>query len=100
MQLLISFLMQQERSEDQQASGFIALCFVQVDVLVNAPPTSGILQATPVNGSSLQTQFNLLTFGWTDDPADFPFLYSFSFLDNSTSIFSVLRGKGNVLQVH
>lgn len=53
--------------------------FSEVNVLVNAPPSSGSLVVTPVIGEALTTPFDNSAGGWIDDPADLPLSYMFLF---------------------
>lgn len=49
----------------------------EVDVLINSPPSSGVLVASPLSGEALVTVFTLSAAGWTDDPVDYPLAYAF-----------------------
>jgi hypothetical protein len=49
-----------------------------VTVVMNAPPSGGILTASPTTGVALTTQFTLTTSRWTDDAADLPLSYVIS----------------------
>jgi hypothetical protein len=52
---------------------------VDVSVLINSPPTSGVLLVSPLSGEALTTAFTLSASGWTDDPTDLPLSYTFGY---------------------
>lgn len=41
-------------------------------VLMNSPPLGGYTSGAPLNGSALTDMFVVSTFGWNDDPSDYP----------------------------
>jgi len=58
----------------------------QLAVVVNSPPTSGVLYAQPLSGSVLVDSFSLITTYWADDSEDFPLQYEFFYyLQNGSS---------------
>jgi len=75
--------------------GSTIISVAKYTILVNSPPLSGALICTPVYGSSLADNFFISTNGWTDDPGDFPFLYSFNYYDSTNAVLVLLRGKSS-----
>ena len=50
-----------------------------VSITMNSPPMYGRIEVDPVDGISLQDSFFLLTYSWSDDPADYPLNYGLYF---------------------
>ena len=53
--------------------------FSRVTLRAASPPSSGVLQLFPSNGTGLVTTFLLATTRWTADASGYPLLYSFSY---------------------
>ena len=53
---------------------------------INTPPDSGTISATPLEGDSLSTSFEISTSGWVDD--DLPLNYQFGYSKNATTTIS------------
>lgn len=51
----------------------------RLTITMNSPPNGGILSVSPPSGNALTTTFQLSTFLWNDDAADFPLYYSYSY---------------------
>jgi hypothetical protein len=47
-----------------------------LQVEINSPPTSGSFLVSPTLGIALNTTFSMRASAWTDDPTDYPLLYS------------------------
>ena len=62
-----------------------------VTIVVNSPPSNGILSANPRTGFVLSTLFHVTTSGWVDDPSDIPLRYLFSSYDLSPRSSLVIR---------
>jgi hypothetical protein len=62
----------QYSGEPYSTPGYAALT-----VVVNSPPSSGVLAASPAQGAVMDTAFELSCSGWVDDATDLPLLYSF-----------------------
>jgi hypothetical protein len=62
----------QYSGEPDATPGYAALT-----VVVNSPPSSGVLAASPLEGVVMDTAFELSCSGWVDDATDLPLLYSF-----------------------
>ena len=54
--------------------------YSEISLQVNAPPTSGILVVSPLNGTEMVTSFTVLSRNWIDDPADYPLAYAFAYV--------------------
>ena len=71
----------------QIAAGYAASPTVSgsasVGILVNGPPYGGTLSVTPSKGYVLTTSYVLNTYGWYDDPSDYPLQYSMSYFSLS-----------------
>jgi hypothetical protein len=65
-----------------------AISICEIELTANSPPTSGSFTVTPESGDALSTEFDFSSTGWTDDVADFPLLYKFSY--SQTPVSSVL----------
>eukprot|EP01034_Spumella_vulgaris_P047469 gene47469-biopygen31177 len=51
--------------------------YSEIVLIVNAPPSGGLISSAPLTGAPLTTSFALLTTGWSDDPSDYPLTYDF-----------------------
>jgi len=51
--------------------------YIDVTIVVNAPPSNGEFEVSPQAGVVLLTEFSVLTFGWVDDTGDLPLSYAF-----------------------
>lgn len=51
----------------------------EVTMTANSPPVGGYLLVTPVTGYALDTLYSMVTSGWSDDAADYPFSYNFAY---------------------
>ena len=49
--------------------------FEQIEILMNSPPTGGILAIEPAIGLAMNTSFLFQTYDWTDDIDDYPIVY-------------------------
>ncbi|GMF20989.1 unnamed protein product [Phytophthora lilii] len=63
--------------------------FGSVSVVVNSPPTSGLLTVSPSSGYAMQDLFTLTCSLWSDDVDDYPLSYAFGVL--STTTFEALK---------
>ena len=55
-----------------------------VSIVMNQPPSGGVLRVTPGVGTALATTFEFSTSQWTDDSADFPLLYVLGYYNFDT----------------
>jgi hypothetical protein len=53
--------------------------FSTIEMKTNGPPVNGRVKVTPNEGIGLETNFNIQTSDWEDDPSDYPLTYSFYF---------------------
>jgi len=60
--------------EDPSAVGF-----GDITVYINAAPSSGGFQVSPVNGTAVTTKFSMSAFSWVDDPSAYPITYAFAY---------------------
>jgi hypothetical protein len=54
----------------------------QIEILINGDPYHGVLEVSPTSGKALSTDFNIYTYGWEDNPSDYPLYYSFFYQQN------------------
>ena len=71
-----------------------------VTVVINAPPSSGVLQVSPSKGSVMSTLFTLITSNWIDDLSDLPLRYLFQSYDLSPSSALTIRELATIAFAH
>ena len=54
--------------------------YAELALLINAPPTSGYVTASPLSGTALSTSFSFSAQQWTDDVEDLPLTYVFAYV--------------------
>jgi hypothetical protein len=62
-----------------------------VVVVMNSAPIGGSFSISPSNGTALATSFFMRTFGWSDDPADYPLAYVIQSRISSTANAEVIK---------
>eukprot|EP00903_Cladosiphon_okamuranus_P005952 g5878.t1 len=60
----------------------LATGFVELSVVVNAPPTGGYVDASPRAGYAAVDIFSLESLDWADDVDDLPLLFFFAYTNN------------------
>merc|ERR1719248_281942 len=50
-----------------------------VSLTTNGPPTSGTFAVAPYRGTALETEFEFLLDGWSDDVDDYPLTYTYGY---------------------
>jgi hypothetical protein len=70
-----------------------------VTILANAPPSGGTLAVTPKTGNSLVTQYTFQTAYWSDDVADYPIMYVFSYYAASPLNQNIVKASDTVQYV-
>ena len=63
-------------SEAGFIAGEVADSSTTMTILINKAPRGGHMTVTPSEGFMLQTNFFMESFGWYDDPEDYPLLYA------------------------
>ena len=63
-----------------------------VNIIINAPPSNGVLSRSPASGFVMSTIFTLETSNWIDDLSDLPLQYVFKSYDLSPSSALIIRG--------
>ena len=59
--------------------GDSAASVATVQIVVNKPPENGKLEVEPSEGLAMNTTFSMRTYGWLDDPTDYPLTYIMSY---------------------
>ena len=67
----------------------------EVVLIVNSPPSAGVMTVTPQTGYALQTSFVGAQSGWIDDVNDYPLTYDFLYQLTS----NVIVGQPNVFTI-
>eukprot|EP01116_Phalansterium_solitarium_P010796 TRINITY_DN260_c0_g1_i2.p1 TRINITY_DN260_c0_g1~~TRINITY_DN260_c0_g1_i2.p1 ORF type:complete len:1015 (-),score=488.94 TRINITY_DN260_c0_g1_i2:491-3535(-) len=71
--------------------------FAELTAPVNAPPRVGTLRVWPESGMAVNTSFTLRADSWSDDPADYPLSYRFSYYIGTDSHDDVFLGAAALL---
>jgi hypothetical protein len=66
-------------SEAGFIAGDVADSSTSMTIFINEAPRGGHMTVTPSEGFMLQTDFFMESFGWYDDPEDYPLLYSMQY---------------------
>lgn len=68
-----------------------SLSSTSVTLVMNQPPVGGSLVVSPSSGLALNTSFLMIANSWSDDPADYPLGYIFSYYTLYSTYSTVLR---------
>ncbi|CAN0297265.1 unnamed protein product, partial [Ectocarpus fasciculatus] len=60
---------------------------------MNEPPSGGALTVSPLTGTTLVTEFDLLSSAWADDTDDYPLTFEFAYYSASEASQSIIREK-------
>ena len=63
-------------------------------LLLNLPPTAGVVSVSPKRGVALSALFAIQTASWTDDLNDFPLSYSMSSTTQTSKLPVILKPLG------
>ena len=63
-----------------------AITFASLTATANGPPTSGLLELSPMSGDSFKTRFLFSALYWVEDNSDYPisYIFRYSLLSNSS----------------
>jgi len=67
-----------------------------VTIIVNQPPSGGLLAVAPLSGDAMQSKFLFQALTWTDDPADYPLQYLFAYFVYRSDSQIVVRPRSEI----
>ena len=73
--------------------------YAQVTFTMDNPPSGGILEVSPSEGTSLDTVFRLSAVSWQADPETLPLTYAFEYFQRGTRKFRIIQGASEVSEV-
>lgn len=78
------------------ATSAAATSVASVTIVINSPPSGGLLVVTPESGWALSTPFFLQSVSWSDDPSDYPLEYIFAYYVYRSDQQVVVRSRGEM----